>query len=743
MSIIPNVIIAAVRALSALLLAMLTLTTANIAQAEKRIALVIGNGAYEESPLRNPTNDAADVSQALKGFGFTVTHMENANKRGMEVAINQFSRQLGKDTVGLFYYAGHGLQVKGENYLIPVNAQIESELDAQYNAVNLGRVVNGMRDSGGGLNLVVLDACRNNPYSRSFRSSARGFARTAPRGSGTLIMYATEPGKVAADGEQRNGVFTGELLGALKTEPHLEIERLFKNVSSRVRQKTGRNQTPWAEGIVLGDFSFAAEEPAEPEPAPADDPLVELPAASLEYALWQSAERDDSEASYKAYLEQFPTGVFSGIAAPRLAKKIREREQREAKIAAEKAEQERLAAARAEAERVAEQAEAERIARIESARRAREEQANLEVQQQALMTSARNEERSLRLSRNWKRGIQAALNRAGISVGLEDGLWGNKTRQGIRQWQAQSGLTETGYLSASDYRQLVAELGAEAVAPPRPERKWFEPEMVHIAGGEFEMGSRKGGDDERLVRTVRIDAFEMGKYEVTVQQFSAFVKASGYRTEAERNVGGEGCYVYLPEKKLWERNKKYSWKNAGFSQGENHPVVCVSWNDAQAYVKWLNSETSGNYRLPSESEWEYAARAGSEGKYHYGEDPDGLCEYGNGADRSTLFSWKNKVCNDGYAYTAPVGTYQANGNGLHDVIGNAREWVEDCWHNSYEGAPQGGSAWLSGRDCDRRVLRGGSWFNKPISLRSANRYGNYTTYQNYYSGFRVSRTLTP
>ena len=175
-------------------------------------------------------------------------------------------------------------------------------------------------------------------------------------------------------------------------------------------------------------------------------------------------------------------------------------------------------------------------------------------------------------------------------------------------------------------------------------------------------------------------------------------------------------------------------------------MACVSWNDARAYIEWLNEETGGGWRLPSEAEWEYAARAGSETLYHFGDDASRLCEYGNVADTTKLpngNNWNNGAeCADGAPYPTRVGRYLPNALGLHDMHGNLLEWTEDCSNGSYAGAPTDGSAWESG-NCSYRVLRGGAWVNSPSFLRSALRSRYTSAERSDDVGFRVARTLTP
>ena len=266
-------------------------------------------------------------------------------------------------------------------------------------------------------------------------------------------------------------------------------------------------------------------------------------------------------------------------------------------------------------------------------------------------------------------------------------------------------------------------------------------EMVSIPGGTFRMGdlSGEGDDDEKPVRSVTVPAFSIGKYEVTVGQFRRFVEATEYRTDAERNAdGNEGCYAYTADEG-WDWSWGRSWRRPGYSVGDDQPVACVSWNDAQAFIAWLTQQTGESYRLPTEGEWEYAARAGSTTKYHFGNSESQLCRFANHGDTSTDYSDRNKSCSDGVGYrTTMVGHYQPNSFGLYDMHGNLWELVQDCWNESYAKAPINGSAWTSG-NCDLRVIRGGSWGSSPGALRSANRGRSRLTDRNTTRGFRLAQ----
>jgi hypothetical protein len=225
-----------------------------VAETRQYLALVIGNSDYETAPLKNPVNDASDIAKALQDLGFKVELKTNADQRTMEQAIRSFAKELQKGGVGLFYYAGHGLQVSGINYLVPIGANINAEPDVKYESVDATRVLSYMEDAGNKLNIVILDACRDNPFARSFRSYERGLAKMeAP--TGAILAYATAPGSTASDGPGRNGLYTSKILKYIKT-PDLELGRLFRKIRIDVVKETGGRQVPWESSSLMGDFYF-------------------------------------------------------------------------------------------------------------------------------------------------------------------------------------------------------------------------------------------------------------------------------------------------------------------------------------------------------------------------------------------------------------------------------------------------------------------------------------------------------
>ena len=267
------------------------------------------------------------------------------------------------------------------------------------------------------------------------------------------------------------------------------------------------------------------------------------------------------------------------------------------------------------------------------------------------------------------------------------------------------------------------------------------PLMVVVPPGSFTM-SQWWDDNHRPV--VIKQPFAVGVYEVTRAEFGRFVRDTDHDM-------GSSCWVRIglyedTDHHVWEDQLGRTWSDPGFPQNARHPVACVSWADARAYVRWLSKRSGKRYRLLSEAEWEYAARAGTRTARYWGESDSHQCRNANGADEQTGFP-KAVSCDDGFAHTAPVGSYTANRFGLYDVLGNVAEWTEDCWNETYAGAPTDGSAWRGG-ECDVRVLRGGSWSRRPRDLRSAERIGGFIGDRDFPGnrssdvGFRVARTLS-
>jgi formylglycine-generating enzyme required for sulfatase activity len=236
---------------------------------QKKIALVIGNASYADAPLRNPVNDASDVASTLRRLGFSVTLKTNVNKRDMESAVRNFKSVLSKGDIALFYYSGHGMQVSGSNYLVPVGETILNETDIRYNAMEAQYVMDNMQDAGASVNIVILDACRDNPF-KGVRSQSKGFiAVMAPQG--TFIAYSTAPGSVASDGTSRNSPYTKNLISCI-TKPGVEIEDAFKEIRKNVMKETGNRQIPWESSSLIDNFSFTG--PVTKNEMPVSEPNI-------------------------------------------------------------------------------------------------------------------------------------------------------------------------------------------------------------------------------------------------------------------------------------------------------------------------------------------------------------------------------------------------------------------------------------------------------------------------------------
>jgi uncharacterized caspase-like protein len=231
-------------------------TTPSAIPSGKRVALVVGNKNYKVRPLANPLNDADDMSRSLRTSGFEVIDLRDATLQQMRSGVRQFGDKLLSSDVGLVYYSGHGVEVKGRNYFIPVNADIQREDEITDQGLDVSLVLEKMSTAGKGVNILIVDACRDDPFGRSFRSASRGLAQMdAPRG--TIIAYATSPGKVASDGDprERNSPYTKNLIKAMQT-PNKPIEQVFKEVRRAVQEETKNQQTPWENTSLSGDFYF-------------------------------------------------------------------------------------------------------------------------------------------------------------------------------------------------------------------------------------------------------------------------------------------------------------------------------------------------------------------------------------------------------------------------------------------------------------------------------------------------------
>ena len=600
-----------------------------------RKALVIGNDDYHHGNLPDLTRA---IRGALRRAGFEVTLREDRNRRDMLKDFRDFIRTVTHNDEVVVFYSGHGVRLDGKNYLAPTDARGDSRENARDDSISLARQLDALRRRGPSVSLVIIDACRNDPFASVGRAPKLPGLAGMSGLRGQLVIYAAGEGQIALDrlGDEDpdpNSVFTRVLLDEMARQS-VPIQTLALNVRRKVHalaQSIGHEQWP-----ALYDETI---------------PDTDLQLATIE-------------------VEPGGGGVDFGD----LERLRREREAVRASLSAWQA---RMEADFARAEAFSD--------------------AKLSVEAWSRFLSGYKED-------NPYSGEDERLRREAVA----------------RRARAQARLAGAGNES----------LGGA---------------MVRIEPGCFQMGSPPSEDgrydNERRHRVCIERAFAIGKHEVTVGQFRRFVTDTGYRSDAERDAGGNsGCYAYQGGSDFgWTEGS--SWREPGFSQGEDHPVLCVSWNDAMAYVAWLNGRAGGGYRLPTEAEWEYAARGGSQSAYTFGPDAGGLCRYANVADRALkqripTWKWSIASCDDGHVFTAPVGAFKANPWGLHDVHGNVWEWTCSDYDKDYSGGEQGCADAAA-----HYATRGGSWNLIPRSARSADRGWVTPVNRGINRGFRLARTL--
>jgi formylglycine-generating enzyme required for sulfatase activity len=687
-------------------LAAVLLVAAPTARAERRVALVIGNGDYRKvARLPNPVRDASVVEKMLRGAGFEAVEVKrDLDRDTMRRALRDFSEKVREADIAVVFYAGHGIEVNGANYLIPVDAALERDIDVEDDAVPLDRV-SQVLEPARRLRLVILDACRDNPFVRSMRrtvgtrSVGRGLANVEVLTSDTLIAFAAKAGSVAEDGQGANSPYTSALVRHLAT-PGLDVRLAFGRVRDEVLKSTSSRQEPFVYGS-LGGTEIALV------PGVAGTPTTPPSAADEAMRICREVEGMTSPALLGVMAKQRKGTPAADCIAARLTEL---KQMAAAKQAAPPS------SAAADAVRICREVEgmtnqtllgvmakqhkdtpaadciADRLADLKDPKTARAkaeaERLCADVQTITDLADAK------------AKVAEAKGTRAEACVAARiDAL------QKLKLTRAT--LKASAPLTAAQEREL------------KPKDSFREcdgcPAMVVVPVGSLLMGSppeEKGRDanegPQRLVKIGR--PFAVGMFEVTRAEWDDCVLEARCSAPRDSRESGDG----------------------------KHPVS-VSWDQiTQEYLPWLSGKTGKAYRLLTEAEWEYVARAGTATPYWWGSSisPD-QAEYGR-ASGGVHPSRR----------APPVDAFAANPWGLYNVHGNAWEWVQDCWNDNYNGSPSDGSARTTG-DCGLRVLRGGAYHTPPGQLRSAYR-GRSATNSTAYStamsvymsmGFRVARML--
>lgn len=547
--------------------------------------------------------------------------------------MQSFGNQLQGADVGLFYYAGHGVQVRGANYLVPVGANPTKEADVDFQMLDSNLVLRQMEGAGTKLNIVILDACRNNPFGgRSLRGTDSGLAQMrAPEG--TLISFATQPGNVAQDGAAGNSPYTSALAQTLR-RPGLDIFQTFNEVGLAVMQATGDSQQPWVSSSpIRGSFYFAGRA-AGPAPSAAI-----APAPGADEVFWQAIKDDNSQALFDEFLKKYPSSTRAIDARSRL-EELRKK--------------------------------------------------------------------------------QVAMVAPPMPQPSADPCAG-------------------GAVTVSQQPHSACPLSAAAERALKPKDSFREcdgcPEMVVVPAGSFTMGSPESERTPVAAAYVTYGIVPGGlttapplssegpQHKVTIARPIAVGRFPVTFDQWDTCVDDGGCNGYRPSDQGWGRGSR--------------PAINVNWDDAEAYVAWLSHKTGKHYRLLSEAEWEYMARAATTTPYWWGSSFST-----NQANYNGNRTYGDQPTGENRQKTLPVASFSPNPWGFYQVHGNSYDWVEDCFHDDYFGAPVDGSAWTT-ENCKRHVVRGGAWTSAPWVLRSAFRGWFPPNFRSSNHGFRLARTLTP
>ena len=679
-------------------------------------ALVVGNADYQhKGRLRNPLNDARAISSTLRELGFEVTTLENADKRMMERSFREFGRTLvATKATGLFFYAGHGMQVKGENYLLPVDINPKNEDDIRYDAVPLGKLMGQFARAENRMNLVILDACRNNPFVSSFRSINTGWAQlNAP--NDTFIAYATSPGQVAADGEGSNGLFTSKLLEHMKS-PGLKVEEVFKRVRIDVQKKSSGNQTPWDSSSLTAEFYFAQPLESTKSLKPSQEKIAKLFKDSVPEPTNSPASQSSSKTPP---VDSVPKSVIETNTADEKARRewdtwqarmqekfseISNSEKTEVDLGKQIKSWEKFLMDWAANNLYTDQDEKyrmEALKRIEELVKTNQ-QAKDDLKEKTVKVPTEKTPASTVLNKQ--------KNKNPISTEL---LPEEKLEIVDHKEKSPSNVESLGLNPEMEEKNSASISLSKAKTQSKPSQSTNNSKsavtigkFIKLPDTKAKIGSNMGDPDELPVKIVKIEEYFISSHEITIGEFAEFIEATNYKTTAEKN--GLGCRRVKKGNWFWDPN--LTWRNelqGAQSMRKEMPVTCVSWLDVQEFADWKNTKSAEvEYHLCSEAQWESAA------KFENSSNIDHVGWY---------------LRNSSGKLPESVGTKKPNTVGIYDLLGNVWEWTSDAYCGKYSA------------DCasKKRSVRGGSFLSEINDLRPSNRFAYNIDYTNFNLGARL------